>query len=53
MAEEVQYSKPSSYNEAMQSEEWERCMQEMIEKIESLLKNGTWVLIDKPDGRRL
>lgn len=37
----------------MNSKEWERWMKAMIEEIESLLKNGTWILVEKLDGRKV
>ena len=52
-AEEVEYSEPCSYEEAIESKEYERWMKAMIEEIDSLLKNGTWVLVERPDGRRV
>lgn len=51
--EEIEYSEPSSYEEAVESKEYKKWMQAMIEEIDSLLKNGTWVLVEKPDGRRV
>ena len=53
IAEEVEYSEPATYKDAMNSKEWESWMKAMIDEIESLLKNGTWVLVEKPDGRKV
>ena len=53
MAEEVEYSEPCSYEEAVESKDHQKWMQAMIEEIDSLLKNGTWVLVQRPDGRRV
>ena len=53
VAEEVEYSDPSTYEEAMDCKEWEKWMKAMVEEIDSLLRNGTWVLVERPDGRRV
>ena len=53
VAEEVEYSEPCSYEEAVESKDHQKWMQAMIEEIDSLLKNGTWVLVERPDGRRV
>ena len=52
-AEEVEFSEPANYNEAMNGKERDRWMRAMIDEIESLLKNGTWVLVEKADGRKV
>ena len=53
VAEEIEYSEPSSYEETVESKDWEKWMQVMIDEIDSLLKNGTWVLVERPNGRRV
>ena len=53
VAEGIEYGEPSNYREALQSKECQKWMQAMIEEIESLLKNGTWILVDRPDGRKI
>ena len=53
IAEQVEFQEPASYREAMQSKERDRWLKAMIEEIESLIKNGTWILVDKVDGRKI
>ncbi|XP_057958735.1 pentatricopeptide repeat-containing protein At4g33170-like [Malania oleifera] len=40
-------------NEAFQSSERDSCHRAMVEKMESLHKNNTWVLVQKPKDRKL
>lgn len=40
----------SSPNGDIPDNKW---MQAMLDEIGSLLKNGTWVLVERPDGRRV
>ncbi len=42
---------PSSYEEAMTSENHEEWQQAMNEEIASLIDNNTWTLVDKPSGK--
>lgn len=51
-AEEVDYSEPSSYADAMRSKERHYWVRAIIEEIRSLIKNGTWILVDKPKSQR-
>lgn len=53
IAEQVELQEPASYREAMQSKERDRWLRAMIEEIDSLIKNGTWILVDKVDGRKI
>ena len=52
VAEHICYSE-SSYAAAMQCEEKDQWLKAMIEEINSLIKNGTWILIDKVEGRKI
>lgn len=47
IAEQIEYSEPSTYAEAIASPEAEHWIKAMKEEIESLLKKKTWVLVDK------
>ena len=51
MAEEIQFSEPGSYKEAMNCKERDKWLKAMIDEIDSLIKNGTWVLVDKVDEK--
>ena len=53
VAEHIEGSEPKSYVDAVNrkhSKEWTTAMQE---EIDSLHKNGTWVLVDKPKASKL
>lgn len=50
VAEEIDYSEPATYAEAMRSKERKQWIQAMKEEIESLLKNKTWVLVKNQKG---
>ncbi|KAG5868550.1 hypothetical protein JTB14_031037 [Gonioctena quinquepunctata] len=41
---------PTSYEQAINSEESERWLLAMQEEINSLKKNGTWILEEKPEN---
>lgn len=45
IAEEIDFSEPATYEEAMKSKEWRQWLKAMQEEIRSLLKNGTWILV--------
>ena len=54
-AEEVELEEPLTYTEAMggnERDKWLRAMND-IHEIDSLLKNKTWSLVDKVEGRKL
>lgn len=53
IAEELEYQEPRDYREAINSPEKEKWIAAMQEEIDSLLKNGTWVLVDKPRLQKL
>lgn len=47
------FSEPTNYNEAVNCEnshEWKRAMQE---EFDSLVKNGTWELVNLPESQRI
>lgn len=50
IAEEIDCSEPKSYKEAITSPDKEHWIKVMSEKLESLAKNNTWVLVDKLKG---
>ena len=47
IAEEILYDEPASFQEAMNSLEKEQWIRAMEEEIYSLLKNGTWILVER------
>lgn len=48
-AENLEYQKPKSYIEAINSSKSEKWMMTMIEELQSLEINNTWTLVDKPE----
>ena len=46
-AENIELTDPLTYNEAMKSKDRERWIEAMNDEIKSLLKNKTWILVDK------
>ena len=52
-AEEVELEEPLTYTKAMQSKEKNKWVQAMNEEMESSVKNKTWTLVDKVEGRKL
>lgn len=53
VAEEIEFSEPGSYKEAMGSKDKDKWLKAMIDEIDSLIKNGTWILVDKVEGRKI
>ena len=53
VAEQVVFSEPESYNAAINCKERDKWLKAMIEEMDSLIKNGTWVLVDKVEGRKI
>ena len=53
MAEEIEFSEPGSYKEAMNCRDRDKWVRAMIDEIDSLIKNGTWILVDKVEDRNL
>lgn len=53
IAEELEYEEPRDYYKAIRSPDKDRWIAAMQEEIESLLKNGTWILVDKPKFQKL
>ena len=53
VAEEVAFSEPDTYHAAMNCPKKDKWLQAMIEEIDSLIKNKTWILVDKVDGRKV
>ncbi|KAL1536502.1 hypothetical protein AAHA92_29144 [Salvia divinorum] len=53
VAEQVVFSEPETYQAAINGPENDRWLQAMIEEIESLIKNKTWILVDKVEGRKV
>ncbi|KAH9743695.1 hypothetical protein KPL70_003390 [Citrus sinensis] len=53
LAEEVIGEEPVSYNQAMGSKVREKWLDAMNEEIISLKKNRTWILVKKPQNKRL
>ena len=44
---------PSTYTEAVSSADTDKWMVAMNEEMESLYKNGTWVLVEPPKGKKI
>lgn len=53
IAEEIEYQEPKTYKEAMRSRERAEWIVAMQEEIESLIKNKTWKIVDKPKKCKL
>ncbi|KAH9751577.1 hypothetical protein KPL71_014347 [Citrus sinensis] len=53
VAEEVIGEEPSSYKQAMNSRDKSKWLSAMEEEISSLKKNNTWILVRKPEDRKL
>lgn len=53
VAELMIYSEPTTYEEAIRCKESEKWLKAMREEIESLLKNGTWILVKNPGTQKL
>jgi hypothetical protein len=45
-------NEPCSYQEALQSDEWERWQEAILSEYNSLLENETWELVELPKGRK-
>lgn len=53
VAENIECEEPKNYQEAISYEENRQWALAMKEELESLEKNGTWILIDKPRKQKL
>ena len=53
VAETIEYDEPATYEEAMKGKEWEQWLEAMKDEIESLLKNKTWELVDRPETQKV
>lgn len=53
IAEQLELEEPLTYKEAMEIKEKDKWLQAMNEEICSLLKNKTWIMVDKVEGRKL
>ena len=54
MAEEVNtIEEPSCFHEALESNQWESWNSGMKDEMESLLKNETWEIVDRPDKQKV
>ena len=49
----VELDEPLCYREAKRSPDWKNWEKAMIEEMDSLKKNNTWVLVNKPKGKRV
>ncbi|XP_073126397.1 uncharacterized protein [Henckelia pumila] len=52
VAEEVEYSEPDTYDEAMTSKQKNKWIEAMNEEMNSLEKNQTWTLVDRPKHQK-
>ena len=53
VAEVISYAERATYEEAIRCKERQKWIKAMREEIESLLKNGTWILVDNPETQKL
>ena len=53
VAEVLLYAEPSTYEEAIRCRENQKWIKAMREEIDSLLKNGTWILVRDPGTQKL
>lgn len=53
IAEQVEHAEPTSYKEAMKNKDIDKWEMAMKEELDSLLKNNTWELVNKPQGQRI
>ena len=53
VAEVLLYAEPSTYEEAIKCKESQKWWKTMKEEIDSLLKNGTWILVKNPGTQKL
>ena len=51
--ETLSMEEPQSYQEATSDKEWKKWKLATHEEMDSLIKNGTWVLVDKPKDRKI
>lgn len=52
IAEHVEQFEPSSYKETLASKHKVKWIEAMDDEMDSLLRNNTWQLVDKPEGRK-
>ncbi|CAA7057839.1 unnamed protein product [Microthlaspi erraticum] len=52
-AEFVTSEEPSCYHEARRSKDWVKWNGGMTEEMESLWKNGTWIIVDRPKDKKV
>jgi len=53
VVESLSLEEPESYQEATQDKEWLKWKNATHEEMDSLIKNGTWDLVDKPTNRKI
>lgn len=53
IAEDIHDSEPTSFNEALESEDRQSWLTAMAEEIESLKRNNTWTLVDLPKNQKV
>lgn len=53
VVENIDCEEPKNYKEAISCEESRQWILAMREELESLEKNGTWILVDKPKNQKL
>ena len=51
--ETLSMEEPQSYQEATSDKEWKKWKLATHEEMDSLIKNGTWVLVDKPKDQKI
>lgn len=53
VAEQLEHSEPATYSEAVNGPEKEKWIKAMKEEFDSLIRNKTWILVDKDVMRRI
>lgn len=51
--EVVNVEEPQCYHDALEDKDWKKWNRAMQEEMDSLIKNGTWLLVDKPEGQKV
>ncbi|XP_075485322.1 uncharacterized protein LOC142525037 [Primulina tabacum] len=53
VADLLELEEPSSYNEAKMTKDWPKWKKAMNEELDSLDRNHTWTLVNRPKGKRV
>lgn len=53
VADVLELEEPTSYSEAKRSKDWPKWKRAMEEEFQSLVKNQTWIFVDRAKGKRV